>query len=194
MLVHTALLPLTGCGDDGSETLMIVGGVVFVVLGIVGHAINAMEQSPEAKAKAQREEQERLAEWERTEQVRRERLRIEDPSAFAREEEERAKNAEFWREMQAILGDQLATASEAERFRAAEEAVRTINARRMICPHCGGRGGVRTQPVKVKTGISGTKATAAILTSGWSLLATGLSQKENMTQAWCNNCGARWRF
>jgi len=45
----------------------------------------------------------------------------------------------------------------------------------MICPHCQTKGSVRTKPVTKKTGISGGKATAALLTGGVSMLATGLS-------------------
>src|SRR5262245_62922855 len=44
----------------------------------------------------------------------------------------------------------------------------------MICPHCQAKGTVHTQPVRCKKGISGGKATAAILTGGVSILATGL--------------------
>jgi len=48
--------------------------------------------------------------------------------------------------------------------------------------------------VKRKKGVSGAKATGAILTLGWSLLATGLSRKEEITQAHCENCQATWDF
>jgi DNA-directed RNA polymerase subunit M/transcription elongation factor TFIIS len=64
----------------------------------------------------------------------------------------------------------------------------------MICPHCQSRGGVRTKQVTQKMGISGTKATAAVFTAGVSMLATGLSRKEGMTEASCQNCGSVWRF
>lgn len=47
-----------------------------------------------------------------------------------------------------------------------------------ICPHCQTKGFVRTMPVKRKKGISGAKATGALLTAGVSILATGLSRKE----------------
>jgi hypothetical protein len=46
----------------------------------------------------------------------------------------------------------------------------------------------------VKAGISGGKATGAILTGGLSLLATGLSRKHAATEANCGNCGSRWTF
>lgn len=64
----------------------------------------------------------------------------------------------------------------------------------IICPHCGSRGVVRTRSVQQKRGISGAKATGAILTGGVSLLATGLSRKENATAAHCDHCGSDWAF
>lgn len=63
-----------------------------------------------------------------------------------------------------------------------------------ICPHCQTKGFVRTTPVKRKKGISGAKATGAILTLGVSMLATGLSRKEGLTQAHCGNCNSTWDF
>jgi len=62
----------------------------------------------------------------------------------------------------------------------------------IICPHCQVRGNVRTYRVTRKKGISGTKATAALLTGGISILGTGLSRKETETKARCSNCGAEW--
>jgi hypothetical protein len=64
----------------------------------------------------------------------------------------------------------------------------------LVCPHCQSRGAVRTKPVVQKKGISGAKATGAILTSGISLLATGLSRKEAATEAHCERCGSTWHF
>lgn len=64
----------------------------------------------------------------------------------------------------------------------------------LICPHCQTKGHVRTKSVKMKKGISGAKATGAILTGGISMLATGLSRKEGLTQAHCTNCGSTWQF
>ena len=65
-------------------------------------------------------------------------------------------------------------------------------AAQMVCPHCQVRGQVHTKRVKVKRGISGGKATGAVLTAGFSILATGLSRKEAATQATCNNCRVTW--
>jgi hypothetical protein len=64
----------------------------------------------------------------------------------------------------------------------------------MVCPHCQNRGSVHTQPSMQKQGISGGKATAAILTGGTSLLLTGLSKTGYVTQAHCVNCNCTWTF
>jgi len=64
----------------------------------------------------------------------------------------------------------------------------------MICPHCQTKGSVRTMIVKAKKGVSGGKATAAVLTAGLSILATGLSRKERLTEARCSNCNSVWHF
>jgi hypothetical protein len=64
----------------------------------------------------------------------------------------------------------------------------------MVCPHCLEKGSVRTKPVIVKKGISGDKAAAAVVTGGLSILATGLSRKEQRTQARCDNCENTWEF
>jgi hypothetical protein len=68
-----------------------------------------------------------------------------------------------------------------------------VNAQ-MICPHCQSRGTVRTKRITQKKGISGGKATAAVLTAGVSILATGLSRKEAGTEAHCENCSSTWYF
>ena len=64
----------------------------------------------------------------------------------------------------------------------------------MICPHCQNKGAVRTKRVQRKRGISGGKATGALLTGGLSLLATGLSRKQTVTEAWCGTCKSTWEF
>jgi hypothetical protein len=64
----------------------------------------------------------------------------------------------------------------------------------IICPQCQIRGFVSTHNITTKNGIHGGKATAALLTGGTSMLLTGLSQEEEMTQAHCSNCGTTWRF
>lgn len=62
----------------------------------------------------------------------------------------------------------------------------------IVCPHCQTRGQVRTKAVKIKRGISGGKATGALLTAGFSLFATGLSRKETHTECTCRACGMTW--
>src|SRR5690242_3062210 len=64
----------------------------------------------------------------------------------------------------------------------------------LICPHCQTRGRVRTRIVQEKKGISGGKATGALLTGGTSMLVTGLSRKEKLTRAHCDNCQSTWTF
>lgn len=64
----------------------------------------------------------------------------------------------------------------------------------LVCPHCQTKGKVRAKSVHQKKGISGGKATAALLTGGVSILATGLSRKENATAAHCDNCNSNWVF
>jgi predicted RNA-binding Zn-ribbon protein involved in translation (DUF1610 family) len=64
----------------------------------------------------------------------------------------------------------------------------------LVCPHCGEKGFVRTKSVKQKKGVSGAKATGALLTGGLSILATGLSRKEKATQSHCTNCGSTWYY
>lgn len=62
----------------------------------------------------------------------------------------------------------------------------------LFCPHCQTRGSVQTRRVTQKKGISGGKATGAVLTAGFSLLLYGLSRKEKVTEMRCLNCGTVW--
>ncbi len=64
----------------------------------------------------------------------------------------------------------------------------------VICPHCQKHGCVMTKPSKIKKGISGGKATGALLNLGASILFTGLSRKEQVTEAQCKNCNSVWHF
>jgi hypothetical protein len=65
---------------------------------------------------------------------------------------------------------------------------------KMMCPHCQSLGKVRTKKIEKKKGISGGKAVASVLTGGLSLLAVGISRKEDVTQAHCDNCENNWYF
>lgn len=61
-----------------------------------------------------------------------------------------------------------------------------------VCPHCQTVGSVTAREVKQKQGISGGKATGAVLTGGVSMLATGLSRKQKVTEMKCSNCKTVW--
>lgn len=90
----------------------------------------------------------------------------------------------------------------AERAQAMREAIHDMGVQSqwglpnpsMVCPHCQVKGRVHTKSIKQKRGISGGKATAAVLTGGVSLLATGLARKESVTQAHCDNCHNTWYY
>jgi hypothetical protein len=62
----------------------------------------------------------------------------------------------------------------------------------IVCPHCQVSGKVRRREVKVKRGVSGGKLTGAVLTAGISMLGTGLSRKQKVTEMSCGNCGTVW--
>lgn len=61
------------------------------------------------------------------------------------------------------------------------------------CPYCH-RHGVRRQVARgrARGGISGGKATMALLTGGVSLLATGLTSHHGVTRLHCEHCGMKW--
>jgi hypothetical protein len=80
----------------------------------------------------------------------------------------------------------------AEHQEAASRPRQPTGSSALVSPHCQVRGQVRSKQVKVKRGVSGGKATGAVLTGGLSLLATGLSRKEHVTQCMCGNCGMTW--
>ena len=63
----------------------------------------------------------------------------------------------------------------------------------IVCPHCGQAGFVSSTLSKQKLGtISPAKATGAVITAGFSLLATGLAKKGYMTEMHCYNCRTIW--
>lgn len=70
--------------------------------------------------------------------------------------------------------------------------LRAEEAARIVCPYCQTQGSVSTQSVRRKQGISGAKATGALMTGGMSMFATGLSRKQSMTHMQCRNCGVSW--
>lgn len=62
----------------------------------------------------------------------------------------------------------------------------------VLCPHCQVRGHVTRETVKVKRGLSGGKVTGAVFTAGISMLGTGLSRKQEVTELHCSNCDTTW--
>jgi hypothetical protein len=62
----------------------------------------------------------------------------------------------------------------------------------LTCPHCKSVGTVSQKMKKQKQGISGGKATAAVMTGGLSLFATGLSRKNKVTEMHCSACKVTW--
>lgn len=65
---------------------------------------------------------------------------------------------------------------------------------KIVCAQCHSVEHVTTSAVTLKKGISGGKATGAVLTGGLSLFAVGLSRKEDATEAKCSKCGSVWHF
>lgn len=62
----------------------------------------------------------------------------------------------------------------------------------LLCPHCNTKGNVYRKAVKESDGISGGKATGAILTGGTSLWLTGLSKQYEAAKLRCKSCDSRW--
>lgn len=65
-------------------------------------------------------------------------------------------------------------------------------AEKLLCPHCQTRGSVEARAVAKGQGISGGKATGALLTGGISMLFTGLSRNQQVRRLHCRNCGTTW--
>jgi len=64
----------------------------------------------------------------------------------------------------------------------------------MVCPHCQTKGFIRTKRIEKKGGVSGTKAAGAVLTGGLSVVVTGLSSVDTLTQSHCDHCSNTWVF
>lgn len=69
----------------------------------------------------------------------------------------------------------------------------TVNPK-LVCPHCTATGMVHAKQISRRAGVSGGKATGALLTAGVSLFLTGLSRKVEVTSAFCGNCKSSWDF
>jgi hypothetical protein len=63
---------------------------------------------------------------------------------------------------------------------------------KLQCKYCNGTESVRYKRFTRKAGFSAGKATAAVLTGGYSLLATGLSKQEGVGKFYCENCKMSW--
>jgi len=96
-------------------------------------------------------------------------------------------------EMAKLSPEERAKVEKKQQDAAREYQFGTVNPE-MVCPHCQTKGMVRTKRTTQKQGISGGKATAAVLTGGASLLAVGLSKKGEVTQAICEHCQCQWVF
>ena len=78
--------------------------------------------------------------------------------------------------------------------KAGREAARLREAERqaqIVCPHCQVPGHVTRTLAQRKQGVSGGKATGAIVTGGASLFLTGLSRKQLVTEMTCVSPDAR---
>lgn len=73
-----------------------------------------------------------------------------------------------------------------------ENEVANRGADKILCPHCQTRGSVTVRMIVRGKGISGGKATGALLTGGASMLATGLSKNQNVRRLSCSNCAVEW--
>lgn len=62
----------------------------------------------------------------------------------------------------------------------------------VVCPHCQVKGMVRVTATSRKRGVSGGKATGALMTGGLSMFVTGLSRKQAVSHMACTNCGVEW--
>jgi len=83
-------------------------------------------------------------------------------------------------------------AEQAVAIRASQPTLPPTGQAAIVCPHCLVQGKVNARRTRRKKGVSGGKATGAVLTGGLSLLATGLSRKERATELHCSNCGTTW--
>lgn len=80
----------------------------------------------------------------------------------------------------------------AKRAQILTKRLRDEGAKRIVCPHCGVRGCVSVLPIGVARGVSGGKLAGAWFTGGLSILLTGLSRDQRVTQAKCSNCLMTW--
>lgn len=94
-----------------------------------------------------------------------------------------------WAEVEESNRRKKATEEKERQKQKQEERERQL---KIVCPHCHESGFVTAERVKLKKGISGGKATGALITAGWSVLFTGLSREEDARKLTCSNCGTEW--
>lgn len=76
---------------------------------------------------------------------------------------------------------------------ARQQAMSRAEAQKLIiCSYCHQAGGVTVRNIQQKQGVSGGKATSALLTGGASLLAVGLSKKGMVNELTCSRCQMKW--
>lgn len=124
--------------------------------------------------------------------VKRDRKKADDAMLAALSSEERnnvlAERIEKQRQAAESVQRMREHSQQARKRMLAEQQFGAINSV-MVCPHCQTKGQIRTKKITKKTGVSGSKAAAAVVTGGLSVLAVGLARKEASTQAHCDNCG-----
>lgn len=86
-----------------------------------------------------------------------------------------------------MTSQQAAVYTQAQRDSKKREAER--QRAQIVCPRCQVAGHVTVSATSKKRGVSGGKATGALLTGGASLLLVGLSRKEYVQLLTCSNCG-----
>ena len=129
--------------------------------------------------------------------IKRDRKKTDDAMLAALPSEERdkilAERAEKQRQATEAAQKMKEHSQKARKEAIAQQQFGAINSA-MMCPHCQIKGKIRTKKITKKTGVSGSKAAAAVVTGGLSVLAVGLARKEASTQAHCDNCGNDWFF
>jgi hypothetical protein len=168
MLLFFAGLVIAIFGAGGAAVLVLLG--LLVLLGFLFKLLAQLAEKLEKRTVA--------------------RMAPEERAMYLARKQERAAAKQ---QAQATLLVKRQQDREAKERRREEWAYGPVNPS-LVCPHCQTRGKVRTKQIESKAGISGGKATAAVLTGGVSLLATGLSRKQQLTAARCGECGSAWQF
>lgn len=167
---------------SGNWEIWEIRTIILGILGILG-ILAILANSINRSRKEQKKQQEIIALMPPEERQK----------YLAEKAEKEARLESYEAEKEARLERQQSSITESIGYRNLQREYGGINTA-MVCPHCQSIGKIRTKEVKQKKGVSGGKATAAVLTGGLSLLAVGLSRKEGATQAHCDNCHNTWFF